>query len=57
MITNGIETKGYASKHLAMQALCRLFDKGLIDFKTWLSEPIINRDDRFYIEIANNESE
>lgn len=30
----------YPSRHLANQALCRMFDKGEIGIDTWLCQPI-----------------
>lgn len=35
-----MKTLFYPSRHLAENALCRLFDRGAISFETWLSNPV-----------------
>lgn len=34
----------FKSKHLAVQHLCRMFDRGEVTFDTWLACPVVETD-------------
>jgi hypothetical protein len=50
-----MKTLFYPSRHLAENALCRLFDRGVISFETWLSNPVKQARNGYVIVLNSND--
>ena len=43
----------FKSKHLAVQELCRMYDRGEVSFEEWLKCPVIETDSGWMLVLSS----